>query len=235
MVLPLHRLVFHLYDFDRNFVVPQPYVSSIRKSGLVILFKTLQHLDIANSFEINIRVSVPPRQWLMDNSVVFKDFAARRLSQIPGHSVKKQSSSASKTSEIESPLIRKPLSPVSSRLSSKANIANYFDDHNRQRDSTMQRKPPSSEKQSATLSPSKLGIVSDGENRTPRTMPSPMPSTPSTMSTMVLAIKTPPTPRGSSGACPGDKSDEAVECSFEEVRSGFIQPRAYRYGVNFAN
>ncbi|KAF3439975.1 hypothetical protein FNV43_RR18253 [Rhamnella rubrinervis] len=160
------------------------------------------------------------------------DIAGRRLTQISSHSVKKHSSIAAKIDEIESPLVRKPFSPVSSRLSSKANIANFLEDQNRQQDSTMQRKLSSSD-QKPLGTPSKFAIVDDDENGTPRTMPIPVPSTPSTMPGMVLAAKTPPTPRGSSGACPVDKSDEPVEYSFEELRSGFIQPKAYRYHVNF--
>ena len=98
----------------------------------------------------------------------------------------------------------------------------------------MQRKLSSSD-QKPLGTPSKSAIVGDDENRIPRTMPIPVPSTPSTMSAMVLAIETPPTPRSSSGACPVDESDEPVEYSFEELRSGFIQPKAYRYHVNFTN
>lgn len=82
-----------------------------------------------------------------------------------GHSVKKHSSSAARTYQIEPELIRKPLSPVSSRLSSKANIKNFLEDQKKRTpDPKMQMKLLSSEKPLAI--PSKPVIVSDDDNRT---------------------------------------------------------------------
>lgn len=147
---------------------------------------------------------------------------------MPSHSEKKHSSGAARTYQIEPELFRKPLPPVSSSLSSKANITNFPEDQKKTQDPKMQIKLPGSEKPPAT--PSRPVIVSDDENRTPRTMPIPVPTTPSTLSVTTLTVKTPPTPRGYSGACPVDRSDEPVEYSFEELRAGSYSFEEVRAG-----
>lgn len=51
-------------------------------------------------------------------------YAGKGASKVFGHSTKKTSHSAKKGVRIQSPLSRKPLSPVSSTVLSKANIKN---------------------------------------------------------------------------------------------------------------
>lgn len=63
-------------------------------------------------------------------------------------------------------------------------------------------------------------------------MPIPVPTTPSTLSVTMLTVKTPPTPRGSSGACPVDKHNEPVKYSFEEVRHGFVHLKTYGHDLS---
>ncbi|KAA8520526.1 hypothetical protein F0562_014782 [Nyssa sinensis] len=57
-------------------------------------------------------------------------------------------------------------------------------------------------------------------NKTPRTMPIPMPTTPSTVSTAMQTAATPATPYVPRG-------DEGMEYSFEERRAGFILTKTY--------
>ncbi|KAG4983652.1 hypothetical protein JHK87_028401 [Glycine soja] len=110
--------------------------------------------------------------------------AARRGLDIAGVPVKKHSFGAG-TQIIESPLLRQPFSPISS----KSNVANATDEQNKQ-----------SEKLQRTLSlnnvpfttPSKTATtVVDEENRTPKAIPIPVPATPSTVSVPMNMAMTP--------------------------------------------
>ncbi|GMY09376.1 65-kDa microtubule-associated protein 3 [Fagus crenata] len=149
---------------------------------------------------------------------------SRRISEIPGHSLKKHSSSAPKARENESLLIRKPLSPVCSQVSSKANIANFPEDQKSSYTMSSQKSIPSSE--SLVRTPSKPIVVGDEENRTPKTMPIPVPTTPSTVSAPMTTSMTPISPCVSIGKQRWlENNDQPIEYSFEEVRAGFILPK----------
>lgn len=164
----------------------------------------------------------------------------KKGSEISGHSVKKQPSTAAKACEMESPLIRKPLSPVSSEVSSKANILNFLEDQKRLQKKNIEAvhlfkdvpiMTPSIEavplfSEVPIMTPSKPIIVDDDENRTPKTMPTQVPPTPSTISVHMLTATTPATPF-TSGAHKVEKSDRQVEYSFEEVRACFNRPKSY--------
>lgn len=135
------------------------------------------------------------------------------MSEISGHSVKKNSSSAVKAHEHGSLLIRKPLSPVSSSALSKANSDNCLEDQRTTYNSvSLQKTLPSSESPLGT--PSKSIAVGREENRTPNRMPIPLPNTPSTVSVGMTAATTPATPCLS----PGVSTLQPIEYSFEEVR-----------------
>jgi protein regulator of cytokinesis 1 len=156
--------------------------------------------------------------------LVPKFYAGRRISEIPGHSLKKHSSSAPKARENESLLIRKPLSPVCSQVSSKANIANFPEDQKSSYTMSSQKSIPSSE--SLVRTPSKTIVVGDEENRTPKTMPIPVPTTPSTVSAPMTTSMTPISPCVSIGKQRWlENNDQPIEYSFEEVRAGFILPK----------
>lgn len=131
--------------------------------------------------------------------------------------MKKRPTSAAKALEMESPLTRKPLSPVYSEVSSMANIANYFEGQKRQQETDIQAGHLFSEK--PIMTPSRLKNAGDDEeNRTPKTMPIPVPPTPSTISVHTLTAKTPATPF-TSGDYKVEKADQRLEYSFEEVRA----------------
>ncbi|XVF33489.1 hypothetical protein REPUB_Repub17cG0172900 [Reevesia pubescens] len=144
-------------------------------------------------------------------------YSGRRSSEVPGRVVKKQPPSVAKVREIESPAVRKPLSPVSFAMKSKANILNFIEDQKK-----VQNGP--------RLNPgcktptSKPTLIGDDENRTPKAMPIPMPTTPSTVSAPMLMANTPATP-ATLGSYKVEKIVEQmqqVEYSFEEVRAGFF-------------
>ncbi|BFG21761.1 hypothetical protein CerSpe_080350 [Prunus speciosa] len=158
--------------------------------------------------------------------------SGRRISEISGHSVKKHPSSAGKALELDSPLIRKPLSPVLSEVSSKVNIANFQEGQKTQQKTNMQAAHLFSEM--PIMTPSKPVFVGDEENRTPKTMPIPVPLTPKTMSVQMLTATTPATPF-TSGAYKVEKSGQPVEYSFEEVRAGFIHAKSYRHDASLTN
>uniref|UniRef100_A0A5B7AE16 65-kDa microtubule-associated protein 3-like n=2 Tax=Davidia involucrata TaxID=16924 RepID=A0A5B7AE16_DAVIN len=123
----------------------------------------------------------------------------------------KQQSNASNAHEIESPPIRKPLSPVSSTMLSNANTAN-IQDQNGMQNGALQKALPSNKTPVGTPT---SNISAVDENKTPRTMPIPVPTTPSTVSTAMQTAMTPATHCVPFGA-------EGIEYSFEERRAGFI-------------
>ncbi|OMP00602.1 Microtubule-associated protein, MAP65/Ase1/PRC1 [Corchorus olitorius] len=124
--------------------------------------------------------------------------SGRRISELPGRVMKKkQPLSGAKVREIESPAVRKPLSPVSFAVNSSGNIVNPIPDC----------KTP----KSISAKP-----MADEETRTtPKAMPIPIPETPSTVSAPMLVAATPATP-----AILG--SHKQVEYSVEEVRAGIL-------------
>ncbi|KAM6600982.1 hypothetical protein CsatA_020591 [Cannabis sativa] len=123
----------------------------------------------------------------------------------PGqYSETKYSKGYAKTREMGSPVVRKPLSPVfSSRASSNVNIVND--------------RPEDDYQGKLASTPPKHAILvgCEGNNRTPTTMPIPMPNTPTTVSSVsMLEAKTP-------CVLTGHISDQLpIEYSFEEVRVG---------------
>ncbi|KAG4992790.1 hypothetical protein JHK87_026247 [Glycine soja] len=139
-----------------------------------------------------------------------------------GHSVKlkKTASSAEKGTEIQSSLTRKPLSPVSPAVLSKANISNFQEDHRKSQNVATQQK---SQMLTATP-PSRPYIAGDEENMTPKNMALPVPTTPLTSVPMLTAI----TPDSVySGPTAASKTSQSFEYSFEEVRAGFMLPKTY--------
>ncbi|KAL6130753.1 hypothetical protein ACLB2K_069132 [Fragaria x ananassa] len=171
-------------------------------------------------------------------SAVEASSLGRRGLEFSGHSVKNQPSTAAKTCEMESPLIRKPLSPVSSKVSTKANILNFLEDQKRQQKNiepvhlfkevpimspSIEAVPLFSEV--PIMTPSKPIIVNDEENTTPKTMRIQVPPTPSTMSVYTLTA-TPATPFTYGAHNKVEKSNRQVEYKFEEARAGFNCPKS---------
>lgn len=110
--------------------------------------------------------------------------------------------------------MRKPLSPISSSLSSKANSSNLQDEKIR----NQELMDALSSDKAHMVTPNQRIPAFDG-NETPKTMPIPMPVTPPTVSTTMQMATTPATPYVPPGN--GD-----VEYSFEERRAGFILPKS---------
>ena len=138
-----------------------------------------------------------------------------RSSEVSGRVVKKQPPIPAKVRGIESPAVRKPLSPVSFAVNSNANIVNFIED---------QKKVLDPGCKTPTGIPSKPTLIGDDENRTPKAMPIPIPTTPSTVSAPMLMAITPLTP-ATLGVYKVERIVEQVqqiEYSFEEVRAGFF-------------
>ncbi|KAK9273501.1 hypothetical protein L1049_018311 [Liquidambar formosana] len=145
--------------------------------------------------------------------------AGKKNLHIAGNSVKKHSSTTANAHESESPLVRKPFSPVSSMVSSKANIANYLEDQNRTHNGTLQVTLSSSKKPMATPPKS---VSHDEENKTPKTMPIPAPTTPLTVSVPMQTATTPAAFCVPFGAKIVQETAEENEYSFEERRAQVI-------------
>ncbi|KAL8539634.1 hypothetical protein ACS0TY_001298 [Phlomoides rotata] len=127
----------------------------------------------------------------------------------------------------ESPMMRKPFSPISSTDSSRSNATNILDDLNRKQNDAFQKTLTNS-----ITTPSKMISTTDLENRTPQSMAIPFPSTPSTASIpMQMAI----TPMHKAlmpasmqmaivPAAAIKPVNVEIEYSFEERRAGFVVP-----------
>lgn len=148
--------------------------------------------------------------------------AGTRGLDIAGLPIKKQSFNPR---EIDSPMMRKPFSPISSTASSEANT--MLEDLNRPQPKILHKTVSSNNIPYTTPSKSQLPPPSatDEENRTPKTMPIPVPSTPSTISVPMLTAMTPAPP---SAPVPYNANPvEETEYSFEERRAGFVLPQAH--------
>lgn len=146
----------------------------------------------------------------------------RRGLDIASLPVKKQSFGASNVCELESPMIRKPFSSISTVISSKANMA----DSNTTQSDMLQKGVPVSELGFATPVKTTTTTLADEENRTPKTMPISMPATPATVSVamqMAITPAPPPPPPIPYGPSPVEDPEE-IEYSFEERRLGFVLP-----------
>ncbi|XP_019441133.1 PREDICTED: 65-kDa microtubule-associated protein 3-like [Lupinus angustifolius] len=144
--------------------------------------------------------------------------AARRGLDIAGIPAKKHSFGAGSARDIETPLTRKPFSPISSNVSSNnANMANAKDEVKMQSEKLLQRTISPNNVLFST--PSKTTTVVDEENRTPKAMPIPVPATPLTVSVPMNMVATPAAP--SSVSFGGDLVQQ-IEYSFEERRLAYM-------------
>ncbi|KAI5564371.1 hypothetical protein BDE02_14G055700 [Populus trichocarpa] len=154
----------------------------------------------------------------------FASQSGRRNSEIVGHLGKKRhATSAAKACKNESSLVRKPLSPVSLSMSSRANIVNFMEDQKSSQSGTLKAMPPYNRTPMDT--PSKSVNAVDDENRIPNTLPVPVASTPPTTSVPMLTALTPATPCVSCAPKTARKILEQEDHSFEELRAGFVRPR----------
>ncbi|CAN4119058.1 unnamed protein product [Withania somnifera] len=141
---------------------------------------------------------------------------------IDEHPSKKQPISALNDPEVETAVMRKPFSPISS----KSNATNILGDVNRKHSETM-IKTPLSNLTTPFSTPIKTISTCEEENRTPaKAMPIPVPSTPSTVS---VPMQTTPGPAVvipyNSKFVENIHLEEMIEYSFEERRLEFYLQR----------
>ncbi|XP_022736876.1 65-kDa microtubule-associated protein 3-like [Durio zibethinus] len=142
--------------------------------------------------------------------------AVRRGLDIADIPVRKRSSSAVNANEPESPLVRKPFSPISSTISSKANMTNKLEDNG----GTLQKMLPTNDLSYTT--PFKTICLVGEENRTPKATPIPVPCTPSTVSVPMQTAMTPAPPIPFTATKPVEEIPEEIEQSFEERRLAVV-------------
>lgn len=136
-------------------------------------------------------------------------YAGKGASKVFGHLAKKTSHSAKKGVRIQSPLSRKPLSPVSSTVLSKANIKNSIQN--------VATKPIPQKSEELTGTPPSKPFTTDNEDSvSPKNKGLSVPSTPLTVHK--LNITTPDSLISKAAA----KIDQPFEYSFEELRAGFV-------------
>lgn len=124
--------------------------------------------------------------------------------------------------EVDSPMKRKPFSPISSTESSKSNATNLIMEDLNRKQNEMAQKTLRNNTQFAT--PKKI-YAAEEENWTPKAMPIPVPLTPSTVSVPMQTAVTPAPPPAPFSGNRVDEIAEEVEYSFEEIRFGFTLPR----------
>lgn len=129
--------------------------------------------------------------------------------------------------DVESPMKRKPFSPISSTASSKTNITNLSEDHlNTAHNDTVQKTLPANNMPFTTPSKTTTSVV-DEENKTPRAMPIPAPTTPMTVSVPMQMTMTPGPSLIPYASNIVEEIPEEIEYSFEERRAGFVIPKSH--------
>lgn len=151
-------------------------------------------------------------------------YVGRRGLDVAGLPFKKHSFDTASLREVESPMMRVPFSPISSTASSKANMKNLSDDMNMIHGETLQKTLPTNNMQFTT--PTKTTSVLDDENRTPKAMPIPVPTTPLTVSVPMQTAMT-PAPVSFATKVGEEIPEEQIEYSFEEIRAGFMLPKTH--------
>ncbi|KAF8044289.1 hypothetical protein BT93_A2316 [Corymbia citriodora subsp. variegata] len=150
--------------------------------------------------------------------------ASRRGLDVAGLPVKKHSLDAVLASEPDSPMIRKPFSPVSPAVSAKMSSTNVMDSAVARQDEPLQK--IFSGNNNVFSTPLKTTNRNDEENWTPKVMAIPVPTTPSTISIPMQTAITPAVVSVPLGANLVKEIAEEIEYSFEERRAGFVLPRA---------
>ncbi|GAB2265344.1 hypothetical protein Dimus_000408 [Dionaea muscipula] len=135
--------------------------------------------------------------------------------------------------EAEAPVIRRPFSPMPSTTSSRINSTSQLEDPNRSLNDPPEKLVikndafPKTITTTTTTTPLKpITAADEEENRTPKAMPIPVPSTPSTASAPMQTAMTPGLPPSdNSSTSEEETADGVVEYSFEERRAGFVLPK----------
>ncbi|KAK4385071.1 microtubule-associated protein 3 [Sesamum angolense] len=173
------------------------------------------------------------------NVKLTKAALGRRGLDLAGLPINQHSFNLQNAREIESPIIRKPFSPISSTDSSKSSATNILEALNRKHNEMLPKTITSDSTPFST--PSKTVPIADVENRTPQAMAI-IPSTPSTISIPMQMAITPAPAQMPITPAPIQKAlipaptalksvDEEIEYSFEEKRAGFVLPRSHPINV----
>ncbi|KAL0299428.1 UNVERIFIED_CONTAM: microtubule-associated protein 3 [Sesamum radiatum] len=160
----------------------------------------------------------------------------RRGLDLAGLPINQHSFNLQNAREIESPIIRKPFSPISSTDSSKSSATNILEALNRKHNEMLPKTITSDSTPFST--PSKTVPIADVENRTPQAMA----IIPSTISIPMQMAITPAPAQMPITPAPIQKAlipaptalksvDEEIEYSFEEKRAGFVLPRSHPINV----
>ncbi|XP_057798404.1 65-kDa microtubule-associated protein 3 [Salvia miltiorrhiza] len=157
--------------------------------------------------------------------------SGRRGLDLAGLPVNKHSLNLLNGRETESPMTRKPFSPLSSTDSSRSNATNILGDLN-WKHNEMLPKMLTSNNSTPFSTPQKMISAAEVENRIPQGMATPVPSTPSTLPIPMHLAITPMQKPVTSAALqmaitPAKSVDEEIEYSFEEKRAGFVLPRSH--------
>ncbi|XP_012072590.1 65-kDa microtubule-associated protein 3 isoform X2 [Jatropha curcas] len=106
-------------------------------------------------------------------------------------------------------------------LSAGSSKANILEDVTTTNGETFKKTLPTNELSTTTTTPLKTCVL-DEENRTPKAMPIPVPSTPSTLSVPMQTVMTPAPLLVPYCANQAEEVPEEIEYSFEERRAGFV-------------
>lgn len=142
-------------------------------------------------------------------------YAARRGFGIAGVPVKRHSFCDREIEE--SPLMRQPFSPISSTVSSRENMANNTADEANRQSEKLQK--TFALKNVSFITPSKAAASTE-ENRSPKVMSIPVPTTSSVVSVPMNMTMTPAPPL--SVPFRSNSVVQEIEYSFEERRAGFL-------------
>ncbi|KAG8640722.1 65-kDa microtubule-associated protein 3 isoform X2 [Manihot esculenta] len=114
-------------------------------------------------------------------------------------------------------------------LSAGSSKANILEDMITAKTETTKKTLATNEQQlSFTATTPLKTYIPDEENRTPKVMPIPVPTTPATLSIPMQTAMTPaPPPPVPCGAAPAEEVPDEIEYSFEERRAGFVLPRTH--------
>ncbi|KAI4340837.1 hypothetical protein MLD38_025638 [Melastoma candidum] len=161
------------------------------------------------------RLNLPQDDFFVGPSPVGK-----KVIDATGRPIKNNSFVSVNAHEPESPMVRKPFSPLASTASTKlGGRINSMDESSFAPVEAAHKIAPGS---AMFATPSKTVSIVDEENRTPKVMPTPMPATPLTVSVPMHTAMT-PNSLPLQVAVPMVKDiPEEVEYSFEERRMGFM-------------
>ncbi|KAG8484174.1 hypothetical protein CXB51_022936 [Gossypium anomalum] len=163
-------------------------------------------LDSVNSPRISQTRSNKKTEFTLQNDAIPASPAFKRGQDIADAPFRKHPSNGVSTKEIESQLVRKPFSPISPSVSSKANMTNKLEDNGESK--TLQKTIPTNDPSNNTMTPLKTISSVDEENRKPKAM----------HSTASVQLQTDITPPPTLQTSLVEETHEEMEQSFEEKR-----------------